>query len=101
MPIYTLKQVLRGDKGQKLYLESVTQKLQSKGGHILNIQSKAGKAELPGLVRRKLKCGFGEGSQRLAGSKIREHHPGTAIAGFLTIENQAEGDAFFNPNNVR
>ena len=44
MPIYTLKQVLRGDKGQKLYLESVTQKLQSKGGHILNIQSKAGKA---------------------------------------------------------
>lgn len=44
MPIFTLKQVIRGDKGQKSYLESVTRKLQSKGGRILDIQSKAGKA---------------------------------------------------------
>jgi hypothetical protein len=44
MPTYTLKRVLRGSKGQKSYLEYVTRKLQSKGGHILNIQSKAGKA---------------------------------------------------------
>ena len=44
MPTYTLKQVLRGDKDQKAYLESVVHKLQSKGGRILNIKSKAGKA---------------------------------------------------------
>jgi len=44
MPTYTLTLMLRGDKSQKSYLESVTQKLQSKGGHILNIQSKSGRA---------------------------------------------------------
>jgi hypothetical protein len=44
MPTYVLKQVLRGDKNQKSFLESVTQELQTKGGRIINIQSNAGKA---------------------------------------------------------
>lgn len=36
--------MLRGDKGQKLYWESVTRELQRKGGRILNITSKAGRS---------------------------------------------------------
>jgi hypothetical protein len=44
MPTYTLTQILRGDKNQKLFLESVTKELQWKGGHIINIKSEVGRA---------------------------------------------------------
>jgi hypothetical protein len=44
MPTYTLTLMLRGEKGQKSHWESVTRELQRKGGRILNITSKAGRA---------------------------------------------------------
>jgi len=47
MPIFTLKLTYRGESNQKAYWESVVSKLQSRGAHIVNIQSKAGKAGDP------------------------------------------------------
>jgi hypothetical protein len=44
MPTYTLTLTFRGDKDQKSHLESVTGELQRKGGRILNITSKVGRA---------------------------------------------------------
>ena len=47
MPTFTLTLSFRGDSAQKSHWEDVTEQLQRKGAHILNIQSKVGKVGEP------------------------------------------------------
>ncbi len=47
MPTFTLTLSFRSDRGQKSHWEDVAKKLQEKGAHILNIQSKVGKVGEP------------------------------------------------------
>jgi len=60
----------------------------------------AGESERSSAGRVKADGGAGEGRQGGGDSQIREHHPGGAVADFLPVEHDLQGNALTHPDHV-